>query len=55
MPDGFAIVRADDVEDPYEGTDVPAAAMEAYLQWEYGLVEQLRRDGTHGFRPLTVS
>ncbi|MDE2375818.1 rhodanese-like domain-containing protein [Bradyrhizobium sp.] len=34
---------------PYEGTDAPAAAMQAYLDWEYGLVEQLRRDGTHGF------
>lgn len=34
---------------PYEGTDVTAAAMQAYLDWEYGLVEQLRRDGTHGF------
>ena len=34
---------------PYEGTDVSARAMQAYLDWEYGLVEQLRRDGTHGF------
>jgi rhodanese-related sulfurtransferase len=34
---------------PYEGTDVNTAAMQAYLDWEYGLVEQLRRDGTHGF------
>lgn len=34
---------------PYEGTDNKAAAMQAYLDWEYGLVEQLRRDGTHGF------
>ena len=34
---------------PYEGTDVDAGAMQAYLDWEYGLVEQLRRDGTHGF------
>lgn len=34
---------------PYEGTDVAQAAMQAYLDWEYGLVEQLRRDGTHGF------
>jgi rhodanese-related sulfurtransferase len=37
---------------PYEGTDVPPAAMEAYLDWEYGLVEQLGRDGTHGFRVI---
>jgi rhodanese-related sulfurtransferase len=34
---------------PYEGTDASAAKMQAYLDWEYGLVEQLRRDGTHGF------
>ena len=37
---------------PYEGTDVPAEAMQAYLDWEYGLVAQLARDGTHGFRVL---
>ena len=34
---------------PYEGTDVDTRAMQAYLDWEYGLVEQLRRDDTHGF------
>jgi rhodanese-related sulfurtransferase len=34
---------------PYEGTDNPAAAMQAYLDWEFGLVDQLARDGTHGF------
>jgi rhodanese-related sulfurtransferase len=34
---------------PYEGTGVDRAAMQAYLDWEYGLVEQLRRDATHGF------
>ena len=34
---------------PYEGTTVSTAAMQAYLDWEYGLVEQLRRDATHGF------
>ncbi|EGD59462.1 rhodanese-like protein [Novosphingobium nitrogenifigens DSM 19370] len=34
---------------PYEGTDNAQAAMQAYLDWEFGLVEQLRRDGTHGF------
>jgi rhodanese-related sulfurtransferase len=34
---------------PYEGTDVAASAMQAYLDWEYGLVDQLRRDATHGF------
>jgi rhodanese-related sulfurtransferase len=44
---------ADEVDDvykrPYEGTDNAAAAMQAYLDWEFGLVEQLARDGTHGF------
>jgi rhodanese-related sulfurtransferase len=34
---------------PYEGTNVGTGAMQAYLDWEYGLVEQLRRDATHGF------
>jgi rhodanese-related sulfurtransferase len=37
---------------PYEGTDNPRAAMQAYLDWEYGLVAQLARDGTHGFRVI---
>ncbi|WP_395702605.1 rhodanese-like domain-containing protein [Aquabacterium sp.] len=37
---------------PYEGTDNPQAAMQAYLDWEFGLVAQLARDGTHGFRVL---
>jgi rhodanese-related sulfurtransferase len=34
---------------PYEGTDAAEKAMQAYLDWEFGLVEQLRRDDTHGF------
>ncbi len=34
---------------PYEGTDHAEEAMRAYLVWEYGLVDQLSRDGTHGF------
>ena len=34
---------------PYEGTDATPDKMQAYLDWEFGLVEQLRRDGTHGF------
>jgi rhodanese-related sulfurtransferase len=37
---------------PYEGTDVDATLMQAYLDWEYGLVAQLERDGTHGFTVL---
>lgn len=35
---------------PYEGTDNPREAMQGYLDWEFGLVAQLDRDGTHGFR-----
>jgi rhodanese-related sulfurtransferase len=34
---------------PYEGTDHAADAMRAYIEWELGLVDQLARDGTHGF------
>jgi rhodanese-related sulfurtransferase len=34
---------------PYEGTGVNTDAMQAYLDWEFGLVEQLQRDDTHGF------
>jgi len=37
---------------PYEGTDNAQAAMQAYLDWEFGLVEQLGRDGTHHFLVL---
>ncbi len=37
---------------PYEGTDNARAAMQAYLDWEYGLVAQLARDGTHGFKVI---
>jgi rhodanese-related sulfurtransferase len=40
---------------PYEGTAVDPAAMQAYLDWEYGLVAQLKRDGTHGFGVLAES
>ena len=38
---------------PYEGTGIDPAVMQAYLDWEYGLVGQLERDGTHGFWVLT--
>jgi rhodanese-related sulfurtransferase len=34
---------------PYEGTDASVEKMQAYLDWEFGLVDQLKRDGTHGF------
>jgi rhodanese-related sulfurtransferase len=37
---------------PYEGTDAPAEAMQAYLDWEFGLVAQLAADGTHHFHVI---
>ncbi|KMS55026.1 thiosulfate sulfurtransferase [Novosphingobium barchaimii LL02] len=50
-PDGGPAPRGPEgrYKRPYEGTDNPQAAMQAYLDWEYGLVAQLARDGTHGF------
>ncbi|HAC69392.1 rhodanese-related sulfurtransferase [Pseudomonas oryzihabitans] len=45
-------IRRDRYRRPYEGTDAPREAMQAYLDWEFGLVEQLRRDGTSGFRVI---
>jgi len=44
--------RDDRYRRPYEGTDNSAEAMQAYLDWEYGLVAQLDRDGTHGFNVI---
>ncbi|SUD75997.1 rhodanese domain-containing protein [Pseudomonas putida] len=37
----------------YEGTDNPREAMQGYLDWEFGLIAQLERDGTHGFNVLS--
>lgn len=50
-PDGAPPLRGPEgrYRRPYEGTDNARAAMQAYLDWEYGLVAQLERDGTHGF------
>jgi rhodanese-related sulfurtransferase len=48
----LASPRIDRYRRPYEGTDAPREAMQAYLDWEFGLVAQLGRDGTHGFRVL---
>jgi rhodanese-related sulfurtransferase len=45
----LASPRIDRYRRPYEGTDNPVAAMQAYLDWEYGLVAQLAADGSHGF------
>ena len=49
---GLLSPRIDRYRRPYEGTDNPLAAMQAYLDWESGLVGQLARDGTHQFRVL---
>ena len=38
---------------PYVGIDVPRSAMQEYLDWEAGLVAQLARDGTHGFKVMS--
>jgi rhodanese-related sulfurtransferase len=43
------IPPADRYKRPYEGTDNARAAMQAYLDWEFGLVAQLECDATHGF------
>ena len=48
----LASPRTDRYRRPYEGTDSPREAMQGYLDWEYGLVAQLGRDGTHGFRVI---
>jgi len=51
--DGAMLSPAVDVyHRPYEGTGVDPAVMQAYLDWEHGLVAQLGRDGTHGFTVL---
>jgi rhodanese-related sulfurtransferase len=52
-PTHLASPPLDRYKRPYEGTDNGPAAMQAYLDWEYGLVEQLGRDGTHHFWVLT--
>jgi len=35
---------------PYEGTDAPAEAMQAYLDWEFGLVAQLTKNADRRIR-----
>lgn len=45
----LASPRIDRYRRPYEGTDNPREALQAYLDWEFGLVAQLARDATHGF------
>lgn len=48
----LASIRIDRYRRPYEGTDASRQAMEDYLEWEYGLVAQLDRDGTHFFEVI---
>ncbi|MDR2129471.1 MAG: rhodanese-related sulfurtransferase [Burkholderiaceae bacterium] len=48
----FASPPQDRYRRPYEGTDNSKEAMQAYLDWEFGLVAQLEKDGTHHFRVL---
>lgn len=48
----LAVPRSDRYRRPYEGTDNPREAMQGYLDWEFGLIAQLERDGTHGFNVL---
>lgn len=52
---GLLSPRIDRYRRPYEGTDAPRAAMQAYLDWEFGLVAQLGRDGTHHFKVLAAT
>jgi rhodanese-related sulfurtransferase len=50
----LASPRIDRYRRPYEGTDAPREAMQAYLDWEFGLNDQLRRDGTHHFSVVSA-
>ena len=46
----LASARIDRYKRPYEGTQNSQQAMQAYLDWEFGLVDQLNKDSTHGFK-----
>ncbi|APA85188.1 rhodanese-related sulfurtransferase [Paraburkholderia sprentiae WSM5005] len=48
----MASPRIDRYQRPYDGAENAREAMSAYLEWEHGLVAQLARDGTHGFRVI---
>ena len=50
--EGVCSPRIDRYRRPYEGTQNAREAMQAYLDWEFGLVAQLGRDGTHGFQVI---
>ena len=49
---GVLSERIDRYRRPYEGTHNRREAMQGYLDWEFGLVAQLGRDGTHGFHVI---
>jgi rhodanese-related sulfurtransferase len=51
-PTNLASEPIDRYRRPYEGTDNPHEAMQGYLDWEFGLVEQLSIDGTHHFKVI---
>ena len=40
---------------PCEETAISASKMQAYLDWEFGLVAQLEKDGTHHFTPRNLN
>jgi len=48
-PTNLASPPIDRYKRPYEGTNANPETMQAYLDWEFGLVEQLGKDGTHHF------
>jgi len=50
--DNLASPPIDRYQRPYEGIAAPREAMQGYLDWEFGLIAQLKRDGTHHFQPL---
>ena len=45
----------DSYKRPYIGTAITDEVMQAYLDWEYGLIDQLHKDGTHHFKPLKLT
>jgi len=50
-----ALCEADDVwYKPYEDTEADPAAMQAYFDWEYGLVDKVNRDGDAHFQVVLM-
>lgn len=47
--------RNDRYRRPYEGSNNSVKSMQDYLEWEFGLIAQLERDGTHGFKVLQLN